>query len=165
MKKLILGLIVAVLLISCNKSKKIYDLKQFCNYTIACYKNDNLSEAIALRIKKEELMRTITSMTMPETNKKQELEATENRAKDGYFDKTRLEKAYSEFRTVQDKDFWENCSIEEYKYLETEDFFGYEMAEPIVVLKYGDRTKNFKIGELIKIDKGWKILGAGPSWK
>ncbi|MBJ2176275.1 hypothetical protein JBL43_18635 [Aureibaculum sp. A20] len=165
MKKLILGLLVTVLFISCKKSNEIDNLKEFCNYTIACYKNDNRSEAIALRITKDDLMNVISSMTMLEPNKTKELEVTENRAKDGYFDNTKLEKAYSEFRTKQKEDFWKNCSIESYGYMETEDFFGFQMAEPMVVLKNGERTANFKIGELIKTDKGWKILGGGPDWK
>jgi hypothetical protein len=165
MKKIIFGIIILGLLASCNKSKKIYNLKEFCDYTIACYKNDNKSEAIGLRIKKDELMSLISSMKMPETNKKYELEATENRDKDGYFDNTILEKTYSEFRASQENDFWQKCLIEEYDYMQTEDFFGYETAEPIVTLKYDNKILRLKIGELIKTEIGWKILGGGPNWK
>jgi|GEM_PF-2840996 len=164
MKKVVLGLILLVLFGSCNKTTEIYNLKEFCNYTVDCYKNDNKSNAIKLQITKNEVTATFSSMKLPAELKKQRLAALEKQDKEGYFDTENLEKKYLSIRSREDDDFWENCTIKDYEYLKTDKWYGYEMAEPIVILQYGDYTANFKIGELIKTQKGWKII-RGPFWK
>jgi hypothetical protein len=151
-------------LVGCNKVPKIYDLEEFCVYTIDCYKNDNKKVAIGLRITKSEAIKLLNSMQLNTELRKQRLAAVEKQDTDGYFSDVKLEKLYADFRAVEDKDFWDHFSIEGYEYMETDNWFGYEMAEPIVVLKHGDYTTRFKIGELIKTDNGWRII-QGPVWK
>lgn len=164
MKKVIFGLVAVVFLISCNKTLEIYDLKEFCDFTIESYKSDNKSEAIELRMKKGEVIAMLNSMKLPDELKKQRLAAVEKQDEEGYFNNTRLEKLYTDFRSQEDNDFWKNCTIEGYEYMKTDKWYGFEMAEPIVILKLGDYTANFKIGEIIKTDSGWKII-QGPAWK
>lgn len=164
MKKVVLGLIILALLGSCKKTPEIFDLNEFCEYTVDCYKNYKKSNAIELQITKNEVTSTFNSMKLPSELKKYRLAALEKQDKEGYFDKENIEKKYLSIRSVEDEDFWKNCTIEGYDYMETDKWYGYEMAEPIVILKQGDYTANFKIGELIKTDNGWKII-QGPTWK
>ena len=164
MKRLAFGLLITVWLSSCNRNPEIHDLKEFCNYTVDCYKHNRKSDAIGLRMSKNEVIAMLNSMKMPEEVKKQRLLAVEKQDKEGYFEKTELMKLYSDFRSGEDEDFWRNCTIAGYEYMEIDTWNGHNMAEPIVILQQGDYSVNFKIGELIKTGKGWKII-RGPMWK
>jgi hypothetical protein len=139
-------------------------LKEFCNYTIECYKKDQKANAVGLKMTKDEVIDMLNKMKLPDEMKKHRLAIAEKQDKDGYFDKRKLNDLYSDFRSVEDNDFWKYCTIDSYKYMETENWRGYEMAEPIVVLRNGDYTTMFKIGELIKTKNGWKIID-WSSWK
>jgi len=113
---------------------------------------------------KKDVVDMLNKMKLPSEIKKQRLENAERMESEGYFDKKTLNTLYSDFRSMQDNDFWKHCTIDSYKYMETEKWYDYEMAEPIVVLKYGDYTAMFKIGELLKTKDGWKIID-WSSWK
>lgn len=165
MKKAIIGILLITTMVSCTKAPpEILDLEAFCVYTVETYKQDNKKAALKLRLTKIESISLLKSMQLNSELKKQRLEAVEEQDKAGYFSKERLEQRYIGFRSVEDRDFWKHCTIEGFEYMDTEKWFGYEMAEPIVILKHGDYTTRFKIGEVIKTNNGWRII-EGPTWK
>ncbi|WP_157363752.1 hypothetical protein [Alkaliflexus imshenetskii] len=165
MKKLTIWLLLLASMASCTTAPvEIFDLEAFCIYTIETYKRDNKKAALELRLTKKESISLLKSMQLNSELRKQRLAAVEEQDKAGYFSKDRLEQLYIGFRSIEDRDFWRHCTIDGYEYLETETWFGYEMAEPIVILRHGDYTTRFKIGEIIKTHKGWRII-EGPTWK
>lgn len=75
-------------------------------------------------------------MELPSDLKKQRLSATEKKDKDGYFNNTRLEKLYSDFRSREDNDFWKDCTIEGYEYMETDKFSPHKPARHHTIKRY-----------------------------
>lgn len=160
-----LGFFIAIFILGCSNTPEIHDLKEFCDYTLECYKNNEKSKAIALRITKEEALAVINSAKLSTKTKEEVLKMQKKREEEGFFDTDVLGRRFDKFRSQRREHFWKNFTVENYESMETIRSFGnYEMAEPIIWLKEGEDTPIFKPGELIKTQKGWRIL-RGPFWR
>lgn len=164
MKNQFYFLLILIILSGCEKSPKIDDLKEFCRYTVDCYIRNDAKSEIDLHMTKKETIRMLENVSLPEAMKRDRIVKVKDAEKEGYFSQKKLIERFNEVRSKEDESFWREVKIEGFENMETNKWFGYQMAKPILILKYGDNTFKFKAGELIKSDNGWRII-EGSSWE